>query len=118
MTALRLGEVIGRIGGTQVETIDIPLTTASGGSGSSVTVRDLDVPAGETWLVSLVGEARTGGSPGQSLILQCGMVSARTNSSGPCGFSAVLDAPSSLTVTRARSAGSDTVEGTLHIVRL
>ena len=56
-------EIIGKLGGADVERIPVE-GTVSGGSGSEVVMHTVEVPAGETWLVALYGnlQSNTSGS--------------------------------------------------------
>lgn len=118
MSDLILGPVVGKIGGAEVETIDIPRTTSSG-NRVTVTLHPLEVPEGETWLVSLVGEV-TVGSSSSTPVIQMGSTSAAASGAGSSefGISTVLTAPTTLTMRRTTGGASDSIEGTLRIVRL
>ena len=49
-------EIIGKLGGGGAEVEVTPVSgTASGHNGSQVVIATVDVPAGETWLVAVVG---------------------------------------------------------------
>ena len=47
-------EVIGKLGGAEVEQIPVEVA-ASGGVGSEVVMHTVEVPEGETWLVAVYG---------------------------------------------------------------
>lgn len=57
-------EIIGTLGG-KVE--EIPVSASVSGSGNNETLHTLNIPAGETWLVAVVGEGTAGSTSGSSM---------------------------------------------------
>ena len=48
-------EIIGKLGGADVESMPVS-GTASGGTDSVEVIATIEVPAGETWLIAVIGE--------------------------------------------------------------
>lgn len=115
MSALRLGPVIGTLGGSKVETIDVD-ATASGGRNSVSTVHTLDVPAGEPCLVAVHGHmtaASNSNPPSLGFSGESGAMAV-----GPTGLATVGSGQVTLQITRGASNSEDRFVGKLYVVRL
>lgn len=55
-------ELIGRLGGADVE--KAPISFVIEGDGASELLLSVDIPAGETWLVAIIGEGVAGSDVG------------------------------------------------------
>ena len=116
-------EIIGRLGGADVEVIPVE-GAASGGKGSSEVIATIDVPAGETWLVAAICQV----TPASSSYLyypdlHLGGVSVPTASpsaspSRTHGLATTASETVSFTIERRSATGSDTFTGHVYTVKL
>ena len=109
-------EIIGKLGGADVETIPVS-GTASGSAGSSVVITTIDIPAGETWLVSVVG-TMTNSSSTQSSWAQIEIGGAKSALDGLGGFAGVATGAVSIRMVRNRPIGSDSFTGHVYTVKV
>ena len=112
-------EIIGKLGGADVEVIPVE-GTASGKSGSSTVLATIDVPAGETWLVAAIGQVAAGGLvstlwPDFHL---GGVSKSRVEPDGTHGLATTATEPISLSIKRSNSSGADTFTGHVYTVKL
>ena len=108
-------EIIGKLGG-RVEVIPVE-GTVSGGSGTSVVLATIDIPAGEQWLVAVVG-TMTNNSSSQSNWAQIEIGGAKSALDGPGGFADVATGVVSIRMVRNRSSGSDSFTGHVYTVKM
>ena len=112
-------EIIGKLGGADVEAIPVS-GTASGSSGSSAVIATVDIPAGETWLVAAIGQ-KTAGSSFDSAQpeLHLGDIKIPTRGSdGTCGIATTASGTISFRIKRNNSTGSDAFTGHVYTVKL
>ena len=111
-------EIIGRLGGADVEAIPVE-GKASGSSGSSTVIATIDVPAGETWLVAAIGQTTVGASgPSQLPEFRLGDVNVSRAPSGTHGLATTATGTISLSIKRSYPYGSDTFAGHVYTVKL
>ena len=112
-------EIIGRLGGADVDVIPVE-GVASGDRGSSEVLATIDIPAGETWLVAVIGQmtaasAVSTNQPG----LYLGDVSIpRTGSNGTYRFATTETESISFSIRRNYSSGTDSFTGHVYAVKL
>ena len=109
-------EIIGKLGGADVEVTPVE-GAASGSSGSSAVIATIDVPAGEQWLVAVVG-TMTNDSSSQSNWAQIEIGGAKSALDGPGGFADVATGVVSIRLGRNRTTGSDSFTGHVYTVKL
>ena len=111
-------EIIGKLGGADVEVIPVE-GAASGPSGSSEVLATIDVPAGETWLVAAIGQVAPGATGTTSRPrLYLGDEVSILASSGAQGLATTATEPISFTIERRTASGSDTFAGHVYAVKL
>ena len=112
-------EIIGRLGGGEVEVIPVE-GEASGRSGSSEVIATIDVPAGETWLVAAIGQTTAAGSASsyQPMLYLGNEISSRRSSDGMHGLATTATESISLSIRRETSNGADTFTGHVYTVKL
>ena len=108
-------EIIGKLGG-RVESVPVE-GTASDRAGSSVVITTIDIPAGEQWLVAVVG-TMTNDSRAQSNWAQIEMGGATSALHGPGGFADVATGSVSIRLVRNRTTGSDSFTGHVYTVKM
>ena len=109
-------EIIGKLGGADVEVTPVS-RTASGGKGSSTVLRTVQVPAGETWLVAAIGTITTAGT----VLIdypQLGVGDRKVIFKGEGGASAIVTGTTQVTLTRQASYGSDSFTGHVYAVKM
>ena len=111
-------EIIGTLGGADVEVIPVE-GEASGGRDSSETLATIDVPAGETWLVAVIGQT-TAASNTSALRprLYLGNEISSSNSAGMHGLATTASETISFTIRRNNSAGTDSFTGHVYAVKM
>ena len=111
-------EIIGKLGGAGVEVIPVE-GEASGPSGSSTVIATIDVPAGETWLVAVIGQLAVGASgPSQLPELHLGDVNSTRAPSGTHGLATTATGTISFSIRRSYSYNSDSFTGHVYAVKL
>ena len=111
-------EIIGKLGGADVEVIPVE-GVASGPSGSSEVLATIDVPAGETWLVAVIGQLAVGASgPSQLPELHLGDVRIPRAPSGAFGLATTATGTISFSIRRSYSYNSDSFTGHVYTVKL
>ena len=111
-------EIIGKLGG-KVEVIPVE-GTASGGTGSSVVLATIDIPAGETWLVAAIGQ-KTGGSSlsGSQPELYLGDVKIPAGApDGKYGLATTAAGTISFRIKRNNTSGTDSFTGHVYTVKM
>ena len=109
-------EIIGKLGGADVEVIPVE-GEVSDGSGSSVVLATIDIPAGEQWLVATVGTmANNSSSTGNWAQIEMG--GAKSALDGPGGFADVATGAVSIRMVRNRALGSDSFTGHVYTVKM
>ena len=108
-------EIIGKLGG-RVEAIPVS-GKASGNNGTSVVLATIDIPAGEQWLVAVVG-TMTNSSSLMSNWAQIELGGAKSALDGPGGFADVATGVVSIRIVRNRSSGSDSFTGHVYTVKM
>ena len=110
-------EIIGKLGGgfTKEEPVS---GTASGKVGSTVTLSTIEVPLGESWLISVVGNASASSdSRGNWPDLFIGET-AVASPTGVVGVSAVATGTVDIGIGRVISYGSDSFTGHVYTVKM
>ena len=111
-------EIIGKLGGADVDVIPVG-GAASGPSGSSEVIATIDIPAGETWLVAVVGQLAVGASgPSQLPELHFGDVRIPRAPSGTHGLATTATGAISFSIRRSYSYNSDSFTGHVYTVKL
>ena len=111
-------EIIGKLGGGEVEVIPVE-GAASGGKGSSEVIATIDVPAGETWLVAAIGQTTTAASVSTSYPdLHLGGVNIPRSPSGTHGLATTASETVSLSIKRNYGSGTDSYTGHVYAVKL
>ena len=111
-------EIIGKLGGAGVEVIPVE-GAASGPKDSSEVLATIDVPAGETWLVAVIGQLATGGSgPTQLPELHLGDVRIPRAPSGTHGLATTASETISFTIKRGLSSAADSFTGHVYTVKM
>ena len=112
-------EIIGRLGGGEVEVIPVE-GEASGRSGSSEVIATIDIPAGETWLVAAIGQTTAASSVASQYqpMLYLGNEISSSNSAGVHGLATTATESISLSIKRNYGSGSDTFTGHVYTVKL
>ena len=109
-------EIIGRLGGADVEVIPVE-GAASGGKGSTEVLATIDVPAGETWLVAAIGQT-TAASASLSPQLHLGDEVSTVAPSGTHRLVTTATESISFTIERRTSNGVDSFTGHVYAVKL
>ena len=111
-------EIIGKLGGADVEVIPVE-GEASGKSGSSKVIATIDVPAGETWLVAAIGQLTTGSAVNASLPdLHLGDEVSVSAPTGTLGLATTASETVNFTIKRRTASGSDSFTGHVYTVKL
>ena len=112
-------EIIGKLGGADVEVIPVE-GTASGSKGSSEVIATIDVPAGETWLVAAIGQttAGSGASAFRPRFYLGEDLSARPSPGETSGLARVATEPISLSIKRETGSGVDSFTGHVYTVKM
>ena len=109
-------EILGKLGGADVDSFPVE-GTATGSSGMSVPLGNVDVPEGEVWLVAVVGNMSNAASQNNYWAqIEIGDSAAAFN--GYSGASTVATAPVEIRMRRNRTTGADTFTGTVYTVKL
>ena len=110
-------EIIGKLGGGFVK--EEPVSgSASGDVGSTLVLSTIEVPLGETWLISVLGDAEANStSRGNWADLYIGETKVAFPS-GAVGVSAAATGTVDIGIRRSRSYGSDSFTGTAYAVRM
>ena len=91
--------------------------TVSGPSDSLVALATINIPAGEQWLVAVVG-TMTNNSSSMSNWAQIEMGDAKSALDGPGGLADVATGAVSIRMVRNRATGSDSFTGHVYTVKL
>ena len=109
-------EIIGKLGGADVEVIPVE-GVASGGRGSSKVIATIDVPAGETWLVAAIGQV----TPANASVppqLHLGDEVSTAAPGGTHGLATTASETISFTIKRNYSSRTDSFTGHVYTVKL
>ena len=110
-------ELIGKLGGTDVEVIPVSNATASGAKGSKTVLHTVQVSAGETWLVAVVGTATAENTYVDNYpLMNIGDVVGNLKDVG--GVSAVVTRSAEVAFTRQVGYGTDRFTGHVYAVKL
>lgn len=109
-------EIIGKLGGADVQSFPIE-GTATGSSGASVPLGNVDVPEGEVWLVSVVGNM-SNAAPQNQYWAQIEIGDSAASFNGYSGASTVATAPVEIRMSRNRTTGTDSFTGTVYTVKM
>jgi len=112
-------EIIGKLGGADVEITPVE-GTASGNSGTSVVLATIDIPAGETWLVAAIGQKIGGSSTptGQPELYLGDVKIPERGSDGKYGLATVASETINFSIKRNISSGSDSFTGHVYTVKM
>ena len=109
-------EIIGKLGGGDVETIPVS-GTASGPNGSTATLATIEIPAGETWLIAVAGTMNNDSSnPTYWCHLEIG--SSRAAINGESGASTIATGSVTIRMRRTGNLRSDSFTGHVYAVKL
>ena len=109
-------EIIGKLGGAEVESFPVE-GTASGSSDSVKVLATIEVPAGETWLVSVVGHM-TNNSSTVSNRAQIEIGNSISVCDGYSGAAATVSETVTIRMRRNRAMGSDSFTGHVYTVKM
>ena len=109
-------EIIGKLGGADVEVTPVE-GAASGSPGSSKVLATIDVPAGETWLVAVIGTATTPAT-GRNGYPEIVIGNTQAAFSGVGGVSALVTGTVEIHLRRNWSLGSDSFTGHVYTVKM
>ena len=109
-------EIIGKLGGADVEVIPVE-GAASVPNGSSMVIATIDVPAGETWLVAAIGQM-TPASASLHPRLHLGDEISTSAPRGTHGLAATATESISLSIRRSYGSGTDSFTGHVYTVKL
>ena len=108
-------EIIGKLGGSVEET---PVSgTVSGGSGTTTLMTTINVPAGKTWLVAVIGTA-TASATSLSGYPEIVIGNTRAVFSGVGGASALATGTVEIRLRRNYSISSDSFTGTVYTAEM
>ena len=108
-------EIIGKLGG-RVE--EAPVSgTVSGGSGTTTLMTTINVPAGKTWLVAVIGTA-TASATSLSGYPEIVIGNTRAVFSGVGGASALATGTVEIRLRRNYSISSDSFTGTVYTAEM
>ena len=111
-------EIIGKLGGADVEVMPVEGAT-SGGLNSSEVLATIDVPAGETWLVAAIGQVSPRSStPTQLPELHLGDVQTPRVPSGTHGLATIATETISFSIKRSYSYNADSFTGHVYTVKM
>ena len=112
-------EIIGKLGGAEVDSFPVKVT-ASGSSGSSVLLGTVEVPEGETRLVSVAGRVVAGSNTlGNLPSFRIGeYMSRREVGNQSVGLSAVVTETTDVELIRNSWANSDSFSGNIYTVKM
>ena len=108
-------EIIGKLGGAGVE--ETPISGTATGGGASTLMTTITVPAGETWLVAVIGTVTThAGSLNGYPYITIGDKQAAFNREG--GVSALVTGAAEIRLHRNYNIGSDSFTGHVYAAKL
>ena len=112
-------EIIGKLGGADVEVIPVE-GAASGSPGSTEVLATIDVPAGETWLVAAIGQTNAASSTtSRQPELHLGDVKIPTGGdAGTYGLATTATESISFIIRRSYGSGTDSYTGHVYTVKL
>ena len=107
-------EIIGKLGGADVQSFPVEGSTSS---SSGTVIHTIGVPAGETWLVAVVGTITTPAS-GRNGYPEIVIGNTRAAFSGVGGASALVTGTVEIRLRRNWSLGSDSFTGHVYTVKM
>ena len=111
-------EIIGKLGGADVEVVPVDVT-ASGSMGSEVVFHTVAVPEGETWLVVAYGNLRSNSAGLYSAQLVIGTTEPPSRApNGTHGLAHIGTGTINVKLRRNTSVGSDSFTGHVYTVKL
>ena len=109
-------EIIGKLGGTDVEEATVSATN-SGGPGTTTLMTTITVPAGKTWLVAVIGTA-TSPATGRNGYPEIVIGNTRAAFIGVGGASALVTGTVEILLRRNWSISSDSFTGTVYTAEM
>lgn len=111
-------EIIGKLGGASVEVTPVS-ATASGGIDSEVVIHTVNVPAGETWLIALIGTLTPRFDTSSGPTLHVGDISMGPFlRAGDNGVAAIQTGTVEIKIKRNNLFGEDSFTGHVHAVKI
>ena len=111
-------ELIGKLGGADVEVVPVDVETPYG-TGGAVVMHTVEVPEGETWLVAAHGNLRSQTTGSYSAQIGIGTTTLPPNApNGITGMAHVGTGTIDVRLIRNRSSGSDSFTGHVYAVQL
>ena len=112
-------EIIGRLGGADVEVIPVE-GEVSGSKGSSEVLATIDVPAGETWLVAAIGQVTAASNLATQLpdLHLGGVGKSKVNPRETHGLATTATGTISFTIDRNYSSGADAFTGHVYTAKM
>ena len=107
-------EIIGKLGGADVQSFPVEGSTSS---SSGTVIHTIEAPAGETWLVAVIGTITTPAS-GRNGYPEIVIGNTRAAFSGVGGASALVTGTVEIRLRRNWSLGSDSFTGHVYAVKL
>ena len=107
-------EIIGKLGGADVQSFPVEGSTSS---SSGTGIHTIEVPAGETWLVAVIGTITTPAT-GRNGYPEIAIGNTRAAFSGVGGASALVTGTVEIRLRRNWSLGSDSFTGHVYTVKL
>ena len=111
-------EIIGKLGGAEVEQIPVE-GAASGGYGSEEVIHTVEVPEGETWLVVAHGDLRSNSVGNPSVQLVVGAIELHSRApNGIIGLAHIGTGTINVKLHRNTGNGSDSFTGHVYTVKM
>ena len=110
-------ELIGKLGGADVESTPISGTSSGSGSRAYTLMSTITVPAGETWLMAVIGTTTTPAT-GLSGYPQIDIGEAQSAWKGMGGVAALVSGTVKIYLRRNWSLSSDSFEGHVYTVKM
>ena len=109
-------EIIGKLGGAEVEVVPVSVPSLSG-SGTNQVLHTVNIPPGETWLVAVAGTG-TAGSSTSSAMPRINIGGVRIPQSTGHFASAAVMTESGDVILESNSSGTTSFEGNIYTVKL
>ena len=109
-------EIIGKLGGAEVEVTPVSVPSLSGSSSSKL-LHTVNIPPGETWLVAVAGTGTAGSGTSNGMPrINIGGVSVR-QSTGHFASAAVMTESGDV-ILESNSSGTTSFEGNIYAVKM
>ena len=108
-------ELIGKLGGEDIEST--PINASLRGNGSSQVLHTVNIPAGETWLVAVVGIGTAGSSTGNNMP-RINIGGAKVPQSTGHFASAEIMTESGDVILESNSSNTSSIEGHVYTVKM